>query len=236
MNLKEHYDQLYKESIGKISSDNYDIDLMIHADNDDRYGVSLLIKPPLEIKNEIQKFLNELKSLEPNQYYYPNSDIHITVISIISCYEGFKLSKLNVSDYIELIGKCLKDAENMTINFKGITASPSCIMIQGFIEDGGLNVIRDHLRRSFKNSDLEQSLDKRYLIQTAHATVFRFTEQLNQKDAFLDLIEKYRTHDFGTFEVNKLELSFNDWYHRKRLVTKLHEFQMKNTEANVQRG
>ncbi|HUH27112.1 hypothetical protein [Gelidibacter sp.] len=112
MNLKEHYNKLYQESIRKISSDNYEIDPMLHADNDNRFGVSLLIRPPLEIKNEIQKFLNQLKCIEPDQYYYPNSDIHITVLSIISCYEGLKLSNLNVPDYVGLIEESLKRSKH----------------------------------------------------------------------------------------------------------------------------
>src|SRR5690606_29085962 len=102
MNLKEHYNTLYKTSVRKISSDNYEIDPLIRADNDARFGISLLIKPPLEIKNEIQKFLHELQTIEPNQYYYPNTDIHITVLSIISCYEGFRLSNIKVSDYVSV--------------------------------------------------------------------------------------------------------------------------------------
>ncbi|MBO3097937.1 AKAP7-like phosphoesterase domain-containing protein [Gelidibacter pelagius] len=236
MNLTEHYNKLYKESIGEISSDNYEIDPMLHAENDQRFGMSLLIKPPMAVKNEIQKFLEELKSIEPDQYYYPNSDIHITVISVVSCYDGLKLSNLNVPEYIELIEKSLENAQHMTINCKGITASPSCIMIQGFIEGNGLNEIRDNLRRNFKDSNLEQSIDERYLIQTAHATVFRFSEQLKEKEEFLALVDKYRNHDFGTFKVNTMELSYNDWYHREGLVTKLHEFKMANTDVKTQRA
>lgn len=228
MNLKEHYNKLYKESIGEISSGNYEIDPLLHADDDNRFGVSLLIRPPVEIKNEIQKFLNELKSIEPSQYYYPNSDIHITVISIISCYDGLELKNLNVPEYVELIWKSLKNAQNITISCTGVTASPSCIMIQGFIEDSSLNDIRDNLRRDFKDATLEQSMDERYVIRTAHATVLRFSEQLKQKEEFLGLLEKYRNHDFGTFQVNQLELSYNDWYHQEKLVTKLHEFKMIN--------
>lgn len=236
MHLQDLYNKLYKESISAITSDNYEIDPMIHAENDQRFGISLLIRPPMAVKSEIQKFLNELKNIEPHQYYYSNSDIHITVISIISCYEGFKLSNINVSDYVDVIGKCLKNAQNMTLSFKGVTASPSCIMIQGFVDDNSLKDIRDNLRRDFKNSNLEQSMDERYLIQTAHATVFRFSKQLEQKEKFLDLIEKYRTHDFGTFKVNQLELSYNDWYHRENLVTKLNEFKLKNNEEIVYQG
>ncbi|WP_325448466.1 hypothetical protein [Gelidibacter sp.] len=96
------------------------------------------------------------------------------------------------------------------------------------MEDSSLNEIRDNLRRDFKDSTLEQSMDERYLIQTAHATVFRFSQQLTQKEKFLELLENYRNHNFGTFQVNELELSYNDWYHQERLVTNLHQFKMIN--------
>ena len=224
MNLEEHYNQLYKASIDKISSDNYEIDGLINSDNDDRFGLSLVIRPSIAIKNEIQKFLNELKGVEPNQYYYPNSDIHVTVISVISCYSGLKLSQINASEYIDLIEKSIGEKQNFTISFKGITASPSCIMIQGFINDNSLNHMRDGLRSHFKSSALEQSIDERYLIQTAHATVFRFIKKLEQKENFLEVLDQYRDYNFGTFEVDKIELVYNDWYHREYSVKKLHEF------------
>ena len=224
MSLKEHYNQLYKESITKISSDTYEIDPMLNSDSDDRFGLSLVIRPPIAVKNEIKKFLKELEGIEPNQYYYPNSDIHITVISVISCYSGLKLSDISLPEYIELIDRSFKNIGDFTIRFEGITASPSCIMIQGFIHDSSLNRVRDELRKNFKTSNLEQSMDERYLIQTAHATVFRFREKLEQKETFLKLIAKYRDYNFGMFEVDTIELVYNDWYHRENLVTKLYRF------------
>lgn len=234
MNLKAHYDTLYNESIGQISAGHYEIDPMLVAETDQRYGISLLIRPPLAVKNKIQEFLKELQQIEPAQYYYPNSDIHITVISIISCYDGLQLSDLNIPEYIARIEKALLKSKPFTLHCKGITASPSCIMIQGFMEDNHLNELRDNLRNVFKNSTLEQSMDERYLIKTAHSTVFRFSEPLHKKEEFLKLIEQYRNHDFGSFTVNTLELSYNDWYHREKLVTKLHEFNIENVESKVQ--
>lgn len=229
MNLEEHYEELYKESISIILSDNYEIDNLIDSDTEKRLGITLLVRPSIEVKGEVQKFLNELHKVEPNQYYYPNSDIHITVMSIISCYDGFDISKIDLSKYIELTRKCLDFRQKINIKFKGVTASPSCIMIQGFTENNSLNNIRDRLRKEFKNSDLEQSLDKRYSIQTAHSTVVRFREKLKQKANFLKIIEKYKHYDFGNFEINTLELVSNDWYQREKNVGKLCEFKLEIT-------
>ncbi|UNZ00318.1 mutarotase [Zhouia spongiae] len=226
MDLKEHYKKLYNESIDMISSDKYEIDHLIDLKSDQRFGITLLIRPPDIIKDNIQKLLNELKRVEPNQYYYPGSDIHITVMSIISCYEGFHIKTIELPKYIELIQGCLPAHQNLKIRFKGLTASSSCIMLQGFMSNDLLNEIRNKLRSAFKNAPLEQSLDKRYPIQTAHSTIVRFRKHFEQKDSFLKIIDQYSNHDFGSFEVKKLEFVSNDWYQRKERVKKLYEFEI----------
>lgn len=224
MNLKEHYNNLYTKSIQKISNDNYQIDHLIDSSLDKRFGITLVIRPSVEVKNEIQKFLNQLKSIDPNQYYYQNSDIHITVMSIISCYDGFKLDDIELSEYIKTIEESIITNSNIKIEFKGITASPSCVMIQGFMNNESLNEIRNNLRENFKNTTLEQSIDKRYSIQTAHSTVVRFKETLNKKFEFLKTIEVFKDYNFGSFSVNNMELVYNDWYQKEKHVKELFKF------------
>ncbi|MFI1745583.1 mutarotase [Thalassobellus sediminis] len=224
MNLNEHYNNLYTESIQKISNNNYQIDDLIESSLDKRFGITLVIRPSIEVKNEIQKFLNELKSIDSNQYYYQNSDIHITVMSIISCYDGFKLENIKQSEYIKIIEESIIKNSNLKIDFKGITASPSCIMIQGFMNNESLNNIRNNLRENFKNTTLEQSIDKRYSIQTAHSTVVRFKEKLNKKSELLKAIESFKNYNFGSFSVNNIELVYNDWYQKEKHVRKLFKF------------
>lgn len=226
MNLAEHYNKLYTDSITKIEAGNFEIDHLIDSDDDYRFGITLLIRPDENTKANIQHFLDKVKLIEPDQYYYQNSDIHITVMSIISCYDGFDLEKINIQDYVSVIKHVIEKHKNFTIQFKGITASPSCILLQGFFESDTLNEIRDQLRFSFKNSTLQQSLDQRYAIQTAHSTIIRFKENLTNKNAFLAIVEKYRDFDFGTFKVEKMELVYNDWYQRTQFVKNLHEFEL----------
>ena len=226
MDLQEHYQKLYDESTIKIIADDYQIDPLIDDPNDLRFGITLVIRPSEKVKNNIQLFLNELKSVEPHQYYYQNQDIHITVMSIISCYQGFQLSSINIDDYIKIIKKSFADFNTTRIQFKGVTVSPSCILLQGFMEDDVINNFRNRLRENFKNSTLEQSIDKRYAIQTAHSTVVRFKELFTHKKDFLKIIEDYRNVDFGTFKVSSVELVYNDWYQREKKVKKLTVFKV----------
>lgn len=224
MNLTKHYDNLYNTSINNIENDNYVIDSLIDASNDKRLGITLLIRPSQNLKDNIQQFLEVLKKVDGSQYYYPSSDIHITVMSIISCYDGFTLDKVSISDYISLVKKSLHNIKPFNVHFYGITASKSGIMIQGFPENETLNNLRDNLRKNFNNSRLEQSLDKRYTIQTAHSTVVRFKNKLKNKKDFLKALQEFKNHDFGSFEVAKVDLVFNDWYQREQRTKVLGTF------------
>ncbi|MRX38149.1 mutarotase [Flavobacterium sp. LC2016-23] len=226
MNLTEHYNQLYKKSSEAIQSGNYILDPQINNEKDSRFGITVLIRPDEIVKANIQLFLEALKEVEPAQYYYPDSDIHITVMSIISCSEEFRLDQISPNDYIETICKSLVDLDNITIKFKGVTASPSALMIQGFPTDESLNNLRDKLRDHFKNSGLQQTIDSRYTISTAHATIMRFQEELQHPEQFIQVVDKFRDFDFGEFKAENLELVYNDWYQRESNTIYLADFRI----------
>ena len=224
MDLKKHYDTLYKASIEKIAVDKYLIDTQIDSPSDHRFGLTLIIRPDFQTQNTIQHFLNELKAIDPDQYYYPNSDIHITVMSIISGYDDFDVASISIPDYVAIIEKSLLNISKIEINFQGVTASPSAIMLQGFTNTNSLNDLRNNLRTQFKDSGLEQSIDKRYYIQTAHSTVARFRKPISDKEKLLAILEKYRDFNFGKFQVDSYYLVYNDWYLREKWVKELHRF------------
>ena len=227
MDLLEHYNHLFTEFSKDILEGNQSIDYQINSSSDNRFGITLIVKPNAQIKKNIQIFFNELKTIDSSQYYYPLSDIHVTVISIISCYDGFNLTDISLSQYVEIIKTSIADLKNIVIDFKGVTASGSAVMLQGFPMNNSLNDLRNKLRNNFKRSVLEQSIDKRYSIFTAHSTVVRFSEKIKDSTKFMEVLEKYRQYNFGRFEVENLELVYNDWYLREKFVQQLKSFSIK---------
>lgn len=225
-NLQKLYQDLYNQSSQKILNENYSIDLNIDNPADKRFGLTLATKPQTDTKKKIQDFLNELKIIEPDQYYYSNTDLHVTVLSIISCYEGFNLAAIMISDYSKIIAKSLESVSEFEIEFKGITASESAVMIQGYPKTETLNEIRKNLRSDFGKSSLQKSIDQRYPLIAAHITVMRFRKKLNNASQFINCIEKYRNCDFGTSKINKIDLTYNDWYQREKIVRKLAEYKI----------
>jgi len=213
MQLKEHYTSMWNDALEQFANNAFEYDSLIDSVKDYRFGVSLVAKLSAEVKQETMKMLEDLRKTEPEQYYYPVADQHVTILSIISCYDGFKLSNINIQEYTDVIGRSLKNIRSFPIMFEGITASPSCIMIQGFACDE-IEKIRNSLRENFKDTHLETSIDKRYQIHTAHSTVVRFKNPVKHPAEYIEKIKRYRYHYFGTVEVNTLDFVFNDWYQR----------------------
>jgi hypothetical protein len=222
--LAAHYEQLHLESIEKIHRQGVVPDPFIDNPEDQRFGLTLLCRPSLEVWKNVEAFLKNLSKNATHQYTYRYVDAHVTVMPIISCEEGFSLAQVNLKDYFPLIQNSLFGISPFKILFKGAILSPSAILIKGYPEDRQLNQLRDNLRREFGVVPLKQSLDKRYQLKTAHSTVLRFKHPLPNPELLLHQIEKAKDLSFGSWEVRELEFVFNDWYQRHEKVIKLKTF------------
>jgi 2'-5' RNA ligase len=231
MDLQAHYDTMRQTAFGKLAHGEADLDTLLDSEHDTRRGITLLARPPACITSVIEALLADFQQLEPDQYYYPTSDIHLTILSIISCYQGFTLNAINPEDYRQAISTILQHIPPFRIRFTGLTASPGGIIVQGFPEDAGLQHLREQIRRYFQASNLQQSIDQRYSIQTAHSTVIRFRKKLVDPARLLKTIERYERFTIGSFEVNTLELVYNDWYQRQKNTLLLEAYPLASSHA-----
>ncbi|MDN4500844.1 2'-5' RNA ligase family protein [Alteromonadaceae bacterium BrNp21-10] len=222
--LQVHYQKMWQHSANSIATGNVDIDPLIADSTDNRRGITLLARIDSHINNQLNAAIAPLQQLAPEQYYYPNSDRHITLLSIISCEDGFTLNKVNIDDYIVLIEQCLKNIPALNIEFKGVTASPAAILAQGYPRSETLTTLRQQLRQQFKASSLMHSIDARYTLQTAHCTLMRFQSALVQSQAFMAALQPWRQQYFGRLAITQIELVFNDWYQRQSQC--LHKFKL----------
>lgn len=214
MKLLTQYDGLFEKAIPQIEAGTASVDPMLDDPHDDRFGLALIITPSKEVIKKVKVFLSELNAKEPSQYPYPVEQIHVTVLSIVSCIEGFQLGDIQVPKYLATLERSLDGIHSFGIEYKGVTASKSSIMIQGFPKGDTLELLRERLRANFQESGLHQTMDARYKLSTAHATVFRFRKPLDKPQAFADFLRQSRNRDFGCQKVTKLQLVYNDWYHR----------------------
>ena len=221
--LQEHYDTQHREGVALVRDGRYQPDQQLGSAADQRFGLTVLWRPCVELQHSIGRLSAALQATEPAQYVYPPSDWHMTVLSIVSCYDGFALPRKRIPEYLEVIGQAVREAGGLSIPilFRGVAVTAAGLVVCGYPEGDVLQHLRDALRRRFRESGLEQSIDSRYSITGAHLTVFRWTEKLRDPEAFLRLAEDWREVDFGTCRVDALQFVYNDWYQRRGRVQEL---------------
>jgi 2'-5' RNA ligase len=209
------YQQMWQNAWPLITQNQIKHDVYLNGKIDTRRGITLLarIKPPGS--NAISTFLSQMQQLEPQLYYYPQSDLHVTVLSILSCSAGYQLAIEEQSDYVELIQDAVNKTAAFKLEFKGITLADNAIVVCGYVADDTLAKLRAELRQHVSASDLAHSMDARYNLVTAHSTVARFRGDLQQPSAFADFLQANREYSFGSLHVSQLELVVNDWYQSK---------------------
>ena len=217
---------MWDNAIAKFEKGKIEIDPHINDKNDLRRGITLLLKPDKKLLNSFGDFIKDAVSKEPGEYFYKPAEIHVTVLSIINCSADFNLSQIYLPDYIDYIETSLINIQPFEIEFKGITASPSCILIQGFPQNNVLELMRNNLREKFKIGTLYNSIDSRYKIETAHCTVLRFIKELINMKVFIDFLKENRDKYFGNTLVSEIELVYTDWYHKEENVRELHKFKL----------
>jgi len=95
----------------------------------DEMGMILRLRPSAKVLARIEAFLEELRQFEPEQHYYPDSDIQVSVASLIIPNKAFQLSQIHKDEYIRSVRESVSTVKPFEIFFGGITASPGACQI-----------------------------------------------------------------------------------------------------------
>lgn len=227
MDLKKHYRELHQNALRKVQNNGFSFDPELENEQDSRRGLTLLLRPDQAMKNAFRTFIEAVAAVEPGHYFYPASDIHITILPIISCIPALTLEQLDIHKYIDVIEGAMEGIGKIGVRFDGVFASPSCVMVSGYMMDGNLENLRENIRRAFSGVPLQQSLDRRYKLVTAHSTLVRFSQPVKHPDKILSILNTFLDHHFGEAQFSEVEFVFNDWYQRERHVECLKKFKLK---------
>ncbi len=211
--VQQVYDDLWGKAMasftaGQVQTDPY----LIHPETDFRRGITLITRLTPEVRGQFSSLLDSLKAQEPEQYFYQPSQFHLTMMTLILASAEFALPQVPIATYHSIFLNLLPQFRRFTLHFKGITASPSSVMAQGYVDDNYLNNLRTAIRQALQPAGLADRLDVRYKIVTAHITLMRFRSQLRDLPGFMATLAAARHHDFGLAAVERVDFVVNDWY------------------------
>lgn len=211
--LRDHYDRMWSEALPAIRAGKVDVDAVLAAGRPDRRrGLTLMARPAWDVRRRVAAWLEQLRELEPDQYYYVPSEFHVTVLSMFTATVHAEPFLAHTDEYASAVEAVVRTVAPFRIGFAGVTASPGAVMIQGFFENGALNEFRDGLRKALHVRGLGDGLDARYRLVTAHMTVVRFRAPLRDPGRFAHALEQSRARPFGPTYVRTVNLVGNDWY------------------------
>ncbi|OBT26026.1 hypothetical protein A9266_05385 [Vibrio tasmaniensis] len=228
--IQSIYDDMWQRFELALKRNEYELDpYLSDLENDTRRGITALAylnQGNRSTVNEIIRFQKEVRELEPEQYYHPSNELHLTVLSVISCLPEFAVTEIDVNSYIDVFRSVLKNTGKIEIRYQGVSASPNCIVIQGFPTSDTLERLRNELRTQLTEAGVRVTFDSRYKLVTAHSSIIRFKAPLNDAQQLLALCQRYRNHDFGRVVLEDFELVFNNWYQNLDVTKSLAKYRV----------
>lgn len=100
--------------------------------NDTRRGLTLLVHLPAHVTRNINFVLNDLKQLEPSQYYYAADTIYITVMDIRRAVPELCLSEEELVNYQQVLREMVNNVGTINWHLAGLVCSPGAILVKGF--------------------------------------------------------------------------------------------------------
>jgi 2'-5' RNA ligase len=228
------YDQLWQRAATAFAAQTPSIDPHLAAkDQDRRRGATLLIRPEGAVAQRIAAVLDELRLIDPRQYFYRPDELHVTLLSLFTGTENPQPYLAQLDTYRRAIDPVLAAASAFPIDFCGFTASPAALLVQGFPAASAgqasadpLNVLRDALRAAIDAVGLGANLDRRYRISTCHMTAMRFAQEPTDIRRLAGKVESLRSYEFGQSLAAEVLLVENDWYMSHDRVRVMHTYRL----------
>ncbi len=209
----EIYEQLWRAAATAFERGEQTIDVHLpDKARDSRRGVTLVFRPAIAVLDAVANFIGRLEAVCPGQYFYRREEMHVTVLSIFTMTELWREEMKRFEKCRHIIGDVLNGQRSFKVKFRGVTASPDSVMIQGFPIGEGLETIREALRHAFARAGFGDMPDRRYKVTAAHISIMRFCKPCADTKRLLAFLQESREMNFGECAVDRLELIWSDWY------------------------
>lgn len=144
----------------------------------------------------------------PGHIIYDAARVHVTVRSIEARRAAPRADDDRVQQYAQLLAQAALNLGPITFTFRGLTASRSGVMAQGWPEVTGLREMRNVLHRELEEHSLLSGPEYVRVRTTAHASLAVFTTCLADPAGLVVFIERNRGTDFGACTMDSLDLVF----------------------------
>lgn len=160
---------------------------MTAAGADQRYGVNLIVRPPLSVISYIHTIQDRLRAHEPRQYFYPSDDLHLTLIELCSSRSQSEAEAL-AAVVVNVLPEMVQTASRAVLVRPLLGYDRRACAVNFLPADQRLQALRDHFTAQLLRQGV--TITPRYAPQSAHVTIMRYLRPLHsERSAWIELLE-----------------------------------------------
>jgi 2'-5' RNA ligase len=181
--------------------------------SDTRSGLSFICWPNEKLLEHISSLQNYLKALEPNQYYYPKTDLHLTMLEIrfnepLKVVEDLaqKISSIGANIFCDLKAPIIEPYTLVT-DPKGLALN----LLPDTDNQNQLEILRKTIVERLNQNGFV--IKPRYEAKFGHITLMRYLNQIKDIGSWLHAIDTAPINQSISWTLDSLYLSWGaDWY------------------------
>lgn len=204
MTLQDEYAHLWGRSRERLRAGTPAVEPPPH-EGGDRWGLSVIFRPDDAVGRRLAEAATELRSHAGSGHaYYGTETLHTTVMTV-DTYRVHLDANRHVAPYVRLMQNAAEGIPRFRHEYRGLTASASTILAQGFPVGDALSDIRTALCGLLSPGTKESRQEAR--VRTfAHASLCVFSGPIVAAEGLVSYIENHREHVYGACDVHALEL------------------------------
>jgi len=145
------------------------------AARDQRYGLNIICRPSEELRWAGVEIQEQMKRAEPDQYYYPEADLHLTLLEICHSCSREELSVI-VEQFGNAIPLLFHSVDDIQLDLPEVIFDSHACALAFLPCDNNLQCCRTAFVEILEESGI--SLRSRYLPNSAHVTLMRYVAPL----------------------------------------------------------
>lgn len=160
---------------------------------------TLVARPDDATIEQICNLQKKLQTIEPNHYYYPSSQLHLTLIGLLP-------SSLDVTNVIDVVSDVLKKYD-LKFRMKGVGSNKYCTSVSAYPLGFSIHQLREEIRAGLEvhGDDFATHLDTYEYM--GWVNYMRYTKTPSEK--LLEAIRSYIDTDLGMMVPRSVELYLN---------------------------
>ena len=154
MQLTTLYNNINQQGMSAIRNHQEQLDSnLLNPDKDMRRGLTLTASLPAHVSRNIMFCLQKLAAIEPNQYFYPPADLHITIIDLIAASSDFSLSTFEEEKYKNVVGQIISQIGPIHWQLAGMITSSGALLVKGYYSAELSQKVKRGMRKKVRKNE-----------------------------------------------------------------------------------